>query len=988
MSMIKDYFDIYTEKVQEYGEKTIVLYQNGSFFEIFEKDEGYPESEKIGNAKILSEILQMKYTGKSLGKFINFIGFTKSVVDKYLPILLNEGYTIVIVNELETSSNKVGKGNLKRGITAIHSPSLSTVCTTETNLVGILLEIPCLDESRLGKVTETQIKASFCCVNNLTNDIELTEETYGLQLNSKNLTSVLDELYRILYRYFPKELQVKIICSSQELIVNIETFLKEKYDSINIKIVQLCSTGDYKKETFQNEYFSNVYKHLNPGLLSYFEFLELNKLNVNSVMNFMYTLDFMGRHSLSYISNLNKPKIIKECNYLVLELNTLNQLNIINQHNKTQSLLHIIDFTKTVIGKRYLKNLLCKPLKDFKEIESRYTLTEELAKSKVSVSDFLEKICDFERLHRKMGLQELHPYEFEKLHKTYLVLISLIELIIKENIFKFIQINNQKIDEFKNYIKEYIKLFNLNEMKNHSLNSTKDTIVNYFNKGQIESLDTIQTKIDTLETTRETLRLYYNNLIDIKGETNVKLEYTERDGYSFSCTKLRYTSLLSKLEENEKKQLKVRNNVSNTTKFYTDELIKLSGEILANRELLTQKIKLNYLQTINKYYTKYTELFNTLKTFVEIIDITNSNYIGVKKYNYTKPEIIESKNETSFIQAKQLKHPIIESLGINYVPNDIILDDTQNGMLVFGVNASGKSSLLRAIGINIILAQCGLYVPCRHLKFSPFNTIISQVDLTDDLFSGKSSFINEMNGLKKILECSGKNTLVLSDECCKGTEVNSATSIVTSTILTLINNGTKFFFTSHLHDISKVKQIIDSNFLQINHLSVNVKDNSEIIFERKLELGSGSDLYGLEICKSIINNNDFIDTAFKIRNDLVGEKVSVLSTKKSRYNKKKIIDKCQLCESTESLEVDHIEPQEYADENGFLSDGRHKSHISNLCTLCKSCHLKKTLGKIRINGYKMTTNGQILDWEQLLEKVATKIKTKSKPTLKSKAIQK
>lgn len=968
MSMIKDYFNIYTEKVQEYGEKTCVLFQNGTFFEIFEKDEGYPESEKIGNAKILSEILQMKYTGKSLGKFINFIGFTKSVVDKYLPILLNEGYTIVIVNELETSSNKIGKGNLKRGITAIHSPSLSTVCTTETNLVGILLE-----------VIETQIKASFCCVNNLTNDIELTEETYGLQLNSKNLNSVLDELYRILYRYFPKELQVKIICSSQELIVNVETFLKEKYDSINVKIVQLCSTGDYKKETFQNEYFSNVYKHLNPGLLSYLEFLDLNKLNVNSIINFMYTLDFMGRHSLSYISNLNKPKIIKECNYLVLELNTLNQLNIINQNNKTQSLLHIIDFTKTAIGKRYLKNLLCKPLKDFKEIESRYTLTEELYKSKVSVTEFLEKLCDFERLHRKMGLQELHPYEFEKLHKTYLVLITLIELIIKELsvIFKFIQIDNKTIDEFKNYMEEYIKLFNLNEIKNHSLNSTKDTIVNYFNKGQIESLDTIQLKIDSLETIRETLRLFYNNLLG-KGETNIKLEYTERDGYSFTCTKLRYTSLLGKLEENKKKELKLRNNGSNITKFYTDELIKLSGEILSNRELLTQKIKLNYLETINKYYTKYTELFNTLKTFVEIIDITNSNCTGIKKYNYTKPEIIKSKNGTSFIQAKQLKHPIIESLGINYVPNDIILDDTQNGMLVFGTNSSGKSSLLRAIGINIILAQCGLYVPCRHLKFSPFNTIISQVDLTDDLFSGKSSFINEMNGLKKILECSGKNTLVLSDECCKGTEVNSATSIVTSTILTLINNGTKFFFTSHLHDISKVKQITDSNFLQINHLSVNVKDNSEIIFERKLESGSGSDLYGLEICKSIINNNDFIDTAFNIRNNLVGEKVSVLSTKKSKYNKKKIIDKCQICESTESLEIDHMQEQFLADENGFLPDGRHKSHISNLCTLCKSCHLKKTLGKIIINGYKMTTNGQILDWEQLSEKVTTKAKAKAK----------
>lgn len=960
MSIIKDYFDIYSEKIKEYGIKTIILYACGAFYEIYEKDEEYNDDEKIGNAKILSEIIQMKYTGKHMGKYINFVGFTKSVIDKYLSILLNEGYTIVIVDELETSLNKIGKGNLKRGITAIHSPALSTIShNTETNLVGILLEIT---ENYKGKVNEIQIKASFCCINNLTNDIELTEEIrYG------KINFTLDELYRILYRFFPKELQVKIICNDKKTFKSIEIYLKEKYDLISMKIIQLCTIGDYKKVIFQNEYFSNIYKHLNSGVISYLEFLELNKLTNNSVVNFMYTLDFMGRHSLSYIVNLNKPKIIKECNYLVLELNTINQLNIISTENKTQSLLHVIDFTKTIIGKRYLKNILCKPLKDYKEIEIRYILTEELLNKDIILSELLEKLCDFERLHRRMGLQELHPYEFEKLHKTYLLIETLIKLLIeKSEMFETLKIlpNNNLILEFENYIKDYTKIFNLDEMKNHTLNTTKEGITNYFNKGEIKTLDVIQDKIHLLETNREEKRIYYNNILGIKGDNNIKLEYTERDGYSFCCTKIRYTLLLEKLKENEKIELKIRNNVSNTTKFYTSELIKLSAEIILNRDLLTNKIKSNYLNIMKKYYEKYNSLFNILKTFIEIIDITNSNYLCVKKYNYTKPELI--KGENSFIEALELKHPIIESLGINYVPNNINLNDITNGMLVFGLNSAGKSSLLRAIGINIVLAQCGLYVPSKNFKYTPFSTIISQVDLTDDLFSGKSSFVREMCGLKKILECSGKNTLVLCDELCKGTEINSATSIVSSTILTLLSNNTKFFFTSHLHYIPKIKEINEVNNekkLQISHLSIDVKENSEIIFERKLKDGSGSDLYGLEICKSILNNNTFIDIAFKIRNDLVGEKTSVLSNKKSRYNKKKIVNKCQICDDTKLLEIDHIIGQEYSNEDGFLPDGRNKSHISNLCTLCKSCHLKKTLGQISINGYKMSSNGQFLDWK-------------------------
>ena len=146
---------------------------------------------------------------------------------------------------------------------------------------------------------------------------------------------------------------------------------------------------------------------------------------------------------------------------------------------------------------------------------------------------------------------------------------------------------------------------------------------------------------------------------------------------------------------------------------------------------------------------------------------------------------------------------------------------------------------------------------------------------------------------------------------------------------------------------------------------MNINDENNIIFERKLKEGSGSKLYGIEICKSMITDSEFIDKAFEIRNRISKAKKSVLSKKKSVYNNKKIINACEICNSTESLEIDHIEGQVTADAKGFLKKGIHKNNLSNLCTLCHNCHLQKTQGKIIINGYKESINGKFLDWKKL-----------------------
>lgn len=976
-AMIQEYFDIYLEKINEYGEKTCVLYENGAFYEIYQIDNDH---EKIGNAITISKILNdMKYTSKVIGKIdVNFIGFNTSCLDKFLPLLLSADYTVILVNQLEGRDNRTSKGNLKRGITKIYSPSLQPLDYNSGNLLTLILNIKTIKSSNKKNATLINtIETSICCVKNEFNDIELSENVFNCKINDTySLTLCLDELDRIIYRYFPKELQIKYIYSDSITddkfwgIKHIEDYFNNNYENVIFSAIDKKELRLYSDTNYQNTFLNEVYSHINFATITPKEYMALDNCNLSTI-NLLYTIEFIGRHDSSYIKNLNLPNIIYENKNLILELNTLEQLNIINknyQHKSgPESVFDVINFTKTSIGRRHLLNLLCKPFKGCNEILERYAITEEISNYNLEtlreIETILKDFSDFEKLHRKMSLDLLHPYEFVKLDTNYNLILKLSNLL-NNIIFKNVNLNNKEIDKLNEYINNYKSKFNLSLMSNIDLNTTKDEIVNYFCRGLIPELDIIQDKINEIENKREELRLTYDSIINNKKDNPmIKLMYTENEGYSFMCTKIRYQLLIQKLKVKEgDPNFKIK-QTNNTTKFYPQELLDLSSEIVNYRDLLNKKIKSHYINIMNEYYKLYRELFIKCRQFVECIDVCYSNYKCQEKYKYVKPKLNNSTaNTVSFLDAKGLRHPIIERLGKNYIPNDITLDQNNKGMLLFGLNSSGKSSLLRAIGICIILAQCGLYVPCKEFIFSPFSTVISQVDLTDNLFSGKSSFITETLGLKRILRCAGPNTLVLCDEMCKGTEHASSVGFVGATINRLIETNTKFFFTTHLHQLVNEESIMNNEHLKICHLSVNIR-NSDIIFERKLMSGSGSNLYGLEVAKCILEDDILIDEAFKIRAKLLDKQINIVSKKKSNYNKKKIMTKCEICKSKKNLETDHIIPQCDADNSGFLKNvDYHKNEEYNLATLCKECHLKKTLGKIIIHGYKDTLNGHFLDW--------------------------
>ena len=336
-----------------------------------------------------------------------------------------------------------------------------------------------------------------------------------------------------------------------------------------------------------------------------------------------------------------------------------------------------------------------------------------------------------------------------------------------------------------------------------------------------------------------------------------------------------------------------------------------------------------------------------------------------QKYNYCKPNIVKS--EKSFVNAQKLRHCLIERFQSNelYVTNDIVVGDgNTDGILLYGTNAVGKTTIIRALGISIIMAQAGLYVPCSEFNFMPYKYIFTRIIGNDNIFKGLSTFAVEMSELRTILRLSDENSLILGDELCSGTETQSAISIFVSGIQKLHKCRSSFIFATHLHEIVDYEEISQCDNLKLKHMTVIYdREKDTLIYDRKLKDGPGNNTYGLEVCKSLNLPQDFLDNAYEIRAKYFPENKSLLSLKTSRYNSKKIVGFCEKCKKNMATEVHHLLHQSQSNNDGFITHDDnvfHKNNLANLMTLCDDCHtLEHKLSK---NGSKRvkTTKGNAI----------------------------
>jgi DNA mismatch repair protein MutS len=285
-------------------------------------------------------------------------------------------------------------------------------------------------------------------------------------------------------------------------------------------------------------------------------------------------------------------------------------------------------------------------------------------------------------------------------------------------------------------------------------------------------------------------------------------------------------------------------------------------------------------------------------------------------------------------------------------------------MLLYGTNACGKSTLMKSIGLTLIMAQAGFYVPCSSLKYSPYTQIFTRILNNDNIFKRQSSFAVEMSELRSILKRSDNQSLVLGDEVCSGTETTSALSIVSAALKTLSDIKCSFIFTSHLHQLMDIKLVQDIKTLDVYHLQIEYNPETEVlIYKRILEKGSGPAIYGLEVCKSLNLSSDFISLARKVQLQLTNTSETLLNDKHSNYNNDVVMDLCQICKK-ESEHTHHIKEQCTADLNGII-DHHHKNITHNLVQLCESCHHKVHNENLRIYGYHQTNDGIKLNYEYI-----------------------
>ena len=313
-----------------------------------------------------------------------------------------------------------------------------------------------------------------------------------------------------------------------------------------------------------------------------------------------------------------------------------------------------------------------------------------------------------------------------------------------------------------------------------------------------------------------------------------------------------------------------------------------------------------------------------------------------------------------------MRHALGERLTVNakvpFVTNDVSLGcDGCDAMLLYGVNAAGKSMTMKAVGLTVLMAQAGMFVACASCDLVPFTAVFTRIGLCDDVRKGHSTFMVEMMELRSILRRADRHSLVIGDELCAGTESASALAIVGAGVKQLSERGVAFVFATHLHELADLPMIreLTEGGLRIAHMSVRCEEGGTLVFDRKLEPGRGLATYGLELCKSLDVGDDFMRTADAIRRHVAGVPPSIVRTRRSRYNANLYMTECAAC-GRAADHTHHIRHQCEANARGFI-EHFHKDRASNLVALCEDCHDMAHDGRMRIDGFRMTTAGVRLE---------------------------
>jgi DNA mismatch repair protein MutS len=979
MTIVKDYLDLTSKWKNEYGERTLLLMQVGSFFEAYGL---LDENNNIKGSNIVdfAEINDMAISRKNIcvGKSkVVMAGFGLPQLDKYIKKLQDNGYTIVVY--VQDSQSK----NTTRSLNGIYSPG--TYFSNESK--DLTNNIICIwinhSSNKIIGIGE-QINIGISNIDIFTGKTSLFEFTMPYYHNP----CTYDELERYISIYNPNE--CVILSNLEEYIID---------DIINFTNIQ-CSKIHKIILNKNNNYSSDLHKSAENAekqiyqqeIIKRFYPFDNEEIIINEIQNyciasqsFCYLLDFVYKHNPNLVSKLSKPLYENYTDRLILANHSLKQLNIIsdNRYNgKLSCVSKLLNNCVTPIGKRRFQYNLLNPITDIEKLNKSYNITDYLLTTDWNkYKELLEEIRDLEKLKRKLVMKKITPKDFSNIYNNILLIDKINILINKDKKLKQ-YFQDENINNIKNkseIIKKIISdFFDLDKAKyiddiNNISDSGNNSLKNIFfiNKGLYEKVDNGYKKSIESRQLIECIRENFSNMIkefekSTKTTEFVKLHETPKMEPTLISTKRRTTFLKKSFESREKSiELKYKSEFTDsdeTFKLDIDNIdfipyngnnsnVCITNSTIRNIAVSINNSKNELLGILELYYNDFVNKFiennnilDDLIQFISEIDILQCKCFIASKYNYCKPIITES--DKSFFNFTGIRHCLIEQLNTRevYVTNDLELGNTNkkdynNGVLLYGTNAVGKTSFIKSIGISIIMAQAGLFVPCKTFEYYPYNYIFTRILGNDNIFKGLSTFAVEMSELRTILQFSNKNSLILGDELCSGTESDSALSIFVSGLEELHKNESSFMFATHFHEIVKYEEVKNLNKIKLYHMEVIFdKSTNKLMYDRKLKEGPGDSMYGLEVCKSLNLPQNFLDRAHELRVKYNNVYKNILDMDTSKYNSKKVKGLCEMCKINIGTEIHHLEYQKNANKNNYLEEGFHKNHVANLVNICEDCH--------------------------------------------------
>lgn len=853
--LIKFYFELQDKLEENWGDNSIVLLQNGKFYEMYQVHEH-------GKAKQVSKILSMRLNlknGCSKPHSIDnpyMAGLPKDKLSNHLYKILRENFIVEVYDQI-TLTGCVKKGYIYN---KTYSPTIFVdegISNSNWTLAVDLYSWKC-------PITGVELYGLFTVLLDFT-----TGESYYLEvLDTPKSKIAITELNRIVNSYKPK-----LIVSTQP-IPNIKTIIVEE-------------KSEYKKPSYQNNLLSKCFD--TPDLKTTLEYLNLNDKPEISY-NYLLLINYAYRFDKDIIKKLKYPKDISIQKCLHLNRDSVDQLHI-------SQLFDFLNKTQTPMGERLLKWRLYNPLLKKNKLNIIYDQIENISENDLS------GIIDLEKISRKMLSLSVKPYDIPSLHDSLIKSRK----ILKDNKDLF-GVENTLLKSCKRFYTEIDDTFDLNILRKRSED-------NFFRDD--EKLNSIENQILELK------RFFYK--VAEKFSEKVTVENNERDGYYLKTTKTRSKKITEFNEIVDSISLTIDDfdfeNTASYTKISCKYFKKINDSIDKLQSELKDETKKIFLDKLERYIKNYYDDLIDISKFIAEIDFVDNISKISKKRGYTRPVF-----DYDSFKAVKLRHPIIEDkLDTEYIPNDI---DLTKGKLIYGINTVGKSSLLRSIGLAVIMAQAGIFVACEKLHLKIYNNIISKISVYDDINQGKSSYMMELEEISDMVSLADSKTLVISDELCCSTEVDSAVALVASVIDKLVERKATFVFSTHLRDL----QFECCDSLEILHMKAEI-NGSKLTSDRKLHPGGIVDNYGLELARAWGLDEKLLEKAFKIRD---GEEI----IKTSNYNKGVYMESCKICGSKKDLHTHHIVEQAKADKYGLIDGRYHKNKKFNLLVVCESCHRK------------------------------------------------